>query len=149
MRIREMMRDTLATVGPDAPFAALVAAHRRRDSRLVYVVDADNRLLGVVSSYDILRAALPFYVDSNLARALPEDATVVCEGFAACRDKVAADVMSRKVASVGPDDTFFAAEALFAEGRYNVLPVVDAAGRVVGEITRRRILDRLAAHCGL
>jgi len=149
MRIREMMRDTLATVGPDAPFAALVAAHRRRDSRLVYVVDADNRLLGVVSCYDILRAALPFYVDSGLARALPEDATVVCDGFASCQGKTAADIMVKKVASIGPDDTFFAAEALFTEGHYNVLPVVDADGRVVGEITRRRILEHLAAHCGL
>ena len=149
MRIRQMMRDTLATVGPDAPFAALVAAHRRRDSRLVYVVDAAGRLLGVVSCYDLLRAALPFYVDSNLARALPDDAAVVCEGFAACQGKTASDVMNRKVVSVGQDDTFFAAEALFAEGKFNVLPVVDADGRLVGELTRRRILDFLAGHCGL
>ena len=149
MRIREMMRDTLATVGPNAPFASLVAAHRRRDSRLVYVVDAANKLLGVVSCYDLLRAALPFFVDSNLARALPEDAAVVCDGFEVCKAKTAADIMNPKVVSVGPEDTFFAAEALFAEGRYNVLPVVDADGRLLGEITRRRILDRLAAHCGL
>ncbi|MFP5258893.1 MAG: HPP family protein [Acidobacteriota bacterium] len=149
MRIREMMRDTLATVGPDASFAALVAAHRRRDSRLVYVVDGENKLLGVVSCYDLLRCALPFYVDSNLARALPEDAAVVCDGFEACKYKTAADIMQPKVVSVEPEDTFFAAEALFAEGRYNVLPVVDAAGRLVGEITRRRILDFLAGHCGL
>ena len=149
MRIREMMRDTLATVGPDAPFAALTAAHRRRDSRLVYVVDKKGRLLGVVSCYDLLRAALPFYVDSNLARALPDDAAVVCEGFAACQNKTAADVMNPKVVSVSQDDTFFTAEALFAEGKFHVLPVVDADGRVVGELTRRRILDYLAGRCGL
>lgn len=149
MRIRQMMRDTLATVGPDAPFAALVAAHRRRDSRLVYVVDDQTRLLGLVSCYDLLRAALPFFVDANLARALPEDAAVVCAGFAACQDRTAAEIMQREVVSVGPDDTVFSAEALFAEGRFNVLPVVDAAGRVVGELTRRRILDFLARQCGL
>ena len=149
MRVREMMRDTLATVGPDASFATLTAAHRRRDSRLVYVVDAAGKLLGVVSCYDLLRAALPFFVDSNLARALPADAAVVCEGFAACRNKTAADVMNRQVVSVGQDDSFFAAEALFAEGKFNVLPVVDAEGRVVGEITRRHILDFLARRCGL
>ena len=149
MRVREMMRDTLATVGPDASFAALTAAHRRRDSRLVYVVDAAGKLLGVVSCYDLLRAALPFFVDSNLARALPEDAAVVCEGFAACRNKTAAEVMNPKVVAVGPNDTFFAAEALFAEGKFNVLPVVDTEGRVVGEITRRHILDFLARRCGL
>lgn len=149
MHVRRMMRETLATVGPDAPFAALAAAHRRRDSRLVYVVDAEKRLLGVVSCHDLLRAALPFFVDANLARALPDDAAVICDGFAACRDKTAAEVMTRQVVSIGPDDAFVAAEALFAEGQFNVLPVVDARGRVVGEITRRDILTYLASHCGL
>ena len=150
MRLRELMRTTLSRANPDTPFAVLVEAHRRRDSRLVYVVDETDRLLGVVSCYDLLRAALPFYVDSNLARALPEDATVVRDGFAAaCRDKTAGDVMTTQVVSVSPDDTVFAAEAYFAEGRHNVLPVVDATGRVVGEVTRRTILVVLAGSCGL
>jgi CBS-domain-containing membrane protein len=149
MRIRQMMRETLASVGPDTPFAALVAAHRRRDSRLVYVVDADKRLLGLISCADLLRAALPFFVDANLAKALPEDASVICRGFAACAKKTAADLMTRDVVSVGPGDTLFAAEALFAEGRFHVLPVIEDDGRVVGEITRRRILDFLAGQCGL
>ena len=83
MRLRELMRTNLSRARRDTPFGELVAAHRRRDSRLVYVVDEADRLLGVVSCYDLLRAALPFYVDSGLARALPEDATVVREGFAA------------------------------------------------------------------
>ncbi|KHK02584.1 CBS domain-containing protein [Desulfovibrio sp. TomC] len=149
MRVREMMRDSLATVGPDAPFATLVAAHRRRDSRLVYVVDDETRLLGVVSCADLLRCAMPFFVDANLAKALPEDASVICQGFGACAGKTAAEVMVREVVSVAPDETLFAAEALFAEGKFHALPVVDAAGRVVGEITRRRILDYLAGFCGL
>jgi CBS domain-containing protein len=145
-----MMRTKLSRLGPDAPFTALVAAHRRRDSRLVYIVDAEDHLLGVVSCYDLLRAALPFYVDSGLARALPEDAAVICDGFdAACRSKTAADVMTRNLHSLAPDDALFAAEALFAENRFNVLPVVDADGRLVGEITRRAILDALADACGL
>ena len=150
MRLRELMRTNLSRARRDTPFGELVAAHRRRDSRLVYVVDEADRLLGVVSCYDLLRAALPFYVDSGLARALPEDDTVVRDGFAAaCRAKTAGDVMTSRHVTVSPDDTVFAAEAYFAEGRHNVLPVIDATGRVVGEVTRRTILVVLAGSCGL
>lgn len=150
MRLRELMRTTLSRARRDTPFGALVAAHRRRDSRLVYVMDEADRLLGVVSCYDLLRAALPFYADSGPARTLPEDDAVTRDGFAAaCRDKTAGDVMTRQVVTVSPDDTVSAAEAYFAEGRHNVLPVVDATGRVVGEVTRRTILVVLAGSCGL
>lgn len=149
MRIREMMRTTLATVGRDATFAELVAAHRCHNSRLVYVVDAKQHLLGVVSCYDLLRSAMPFYVDANLAKALPEDDTVIRDSFNSCQDKTAADIMTREVTAVSPEGTFFAAEALFTKGRFNVLPVIEDDGRLVGELTRRRILDFLAGHCGL
>lgn len=149
MRIHELMRTKLSRARRDTSFAALVEAHRRRDSRLVYVEDADERLIGVVSCYDLLRAALPSYVDSGLARALPEDAHSVCEGFAAASRLTAGDVMTSKVVAVSPRDTLFAAEALFAEGSHNVLPVLDEDGRAVGEVTRRTILVVLAGSCGL
>jgi len=149
MHIRHMMRDRLAVVGPDVPFATMFRAYRDMDSRLVYVTDPDRKLLGVVSSYDILRVMLPFYLDSNLVKALPDDSSVIRQAFAACKDTPVSDIMPRNVASVGPDDTFLEAEALIAERGINVLPVVDDEGRLVGEVTRRAILKYLADRCGL
>lgn len=149
MRIRQMMHDNLAVVGPDVPFAALLAAYRDTDSRLVYVAGPDRRLLGVVSSYDLLRAMLPFYLDSNLIKALPDDDAVIKQAFAACQGLSVSDIMTRDFASVGPDDLFLEAEALIAERGVNVLPVLDADGRLVGEITRRAILKYLAGRCNL
>lgn len=149
MRIRHMMHANPATVGPDVTFAALLRAYRKMDSRLVYVTDSDRRLLGVVSSYDLLRTMLPFYLDSNLARALPDDASVIRQAFAACKDRPVAEIMTRDFVAVGPDDSFLEAEALIAERGVTVLPVVDAGGRLLGEVSRRAILKYLAGRCGL
>ena len=149
MRIRNMMHDSLAVIGPDVDFAALLAAYRQMESRLVYVVDTDGKLLGVISSYDILRAMFPFYLDSNLVKALPDDESVIRQAFSGCKGQPAANIMTRDFAAVGPDDLFLEAEALIAERGVNVLPVVDAGGKLVGEVTRRAILKYLAARCGL
>ena len=46
MRLRELMRTNLSRARRDTPFGELVAAHRRRDSRLVYVEDEAGRLVG-------------------------------------------------------------------------------------------------------
>lgn len=149
MRIRSMMHNSLAVIGPDMDFAALLAAYRRMDSLLVYVTDQEDRLLGVITSYDILRALLPFYLDSNLVKALPDDETLVREAFETCRDRSVTDIMTTDFISVSPDDLFLEAEALIAEHGVNALPVVDAAGRLLGEISRRTILKYLAERCGL
>jgi CBS domain-containing protein len=150
MRIRHMMHDNPAVVGPEVSFATLLLAYRDMDSRLVYVTAPDRRLMGVVSSYDLLRVMLPFYLDSNLAKALSDDdETLVRQSCLACQALSAADIMTRTFVSIGPDDTFLEAEALIAERGVNVLPVLDADGRLVGEMTRRRILKYLAGHCGL
>lgn len=149
MRIRNMMNNSLAVISPDVDFAALLAAYREMESRLVYVVEPDARLIGVISSYDILRAMFPFYLDSNLVKALPDDESVLRQAFAACKGQPAADIMTVNFVSVHPDALFLEAEALIAERGVNVLPVVDDAGKLVGEITRRAILKYLAERCGL
>ena len=149
MLLRQLMTPRPAAIGPDVPFCELLAAYRDMDSQLLYVVDPEDRLLGVISSYDVLRVMLPFYLDSNLAKALPDDESVIRHGFAACRHLPASAVMTRTFVALSPDDPFLAAEALFAERGVNVLPVVDAAGHLVGELARRTALKHLAARCDL
>ncbi len=149
MRIRNMMHDSLAVVGPDVTFSELLLAYRDTDSRLVYVVDAAGKLLGVVSSYDILRAMLPFYLDSNLVKALPDDEAVIRQAFASCKGQSVTEIMTTDFVAVKPDDLFLEAEALIAERGVNVLPVLNDQGTLVGEVSRRAILKYLAVHCGL
>jgi CBS-domain-containing membrane protein len=136
-----------ATIGPDVLFSELLAAYRDMESQLLYVVDAEDKILGVISSYDILRVMLPFYLDSNLAKALPDGDAIIRHAFAACRDLPASAIMTKEFIALSPDDSFLAAEALFAERGVNILPVLDDAGRLVGELARRTALKHLAARC--
>lgn len=53
----------------------------------------------------------------------------------------ARDIMSRQVVSIGPNDTIQEAITLLQENLLSTLPVTNTAGKVVGVISARDILD--------
>ena len=55
---------------------------------------------------------------------------------------IAAEVMSRNVISVSPDATIAAAIRLMLDHQISGLPVVDAAGKLVGILTEGDLLRR-------
>jgi len=144
MHVSEMMRANLVTTGPDTTFEKLLRTLARAPSRQIYVVDNGGRMLGLVSTYDLLKVMSPFYMDSNLAKALPDDVSFLQRAFKANAGRTASDIMSRDVATLDPSDHFVEAETLFRERGVYVLPVVDAEGRLLGEVTRKVIIKYLA-----
>jgi len=79
-----------------------------------YVLDADQRLLGVVSFRELFKAAA---------------------------DKKIRDVMNADVVTIGEDLDQEAAARVYAEHDLMALPVVDAAGRMKGIVTHDDIVD--------
>lgn len=146
MHVSEMMRTDLVTVPPGTTFEKLLVMEACMPTRQIYVVDEGGRMLGMITSYDLLAQMAPFYIDSNLAKALPDDASVIRHAYNASAHKTAADLMVTDVASLKPSDTFLEADILIREKGGNVLPVVDADGRLVGEITRKVILKYIALN---
>lgn len=146
MHVSEMMRTDLVTVAPDTPFEKLLWLQACKPMRQVYVVDGQGRMQGMLTSYDLLSAMAPFYVDSNLARALADDVAVIRRAFEASSGKTARDVMVTEVLSLKPTDTFLEADLLIREKGGNALPVLDGEGRIVGEVTRKAILRYIALH---
>lgn len=120
---------------------------RNRPSRLLHVVDAAEKLMGVISSYDVLKVMLPFYLDSNLARAVTDDEAFARRLLADNAHLTAADIMEAAPITLSEDSHLLEAEALIKENTVNALAVVDEQGRVVGEITRKAILSKLIELC--
>jgi len=144
MQVSKMMRTSVVTVSPDTPFRELLRMQACMASRQIHVVDESRKMLGIITSYDLLNALAPFYIDSNLARALPDDVSVIRHAYEASKGKTAGDIMTPVVAALKPTDHFVEAETLIREKGGNVLPVVDDEGCLLGEITRKTIVKYLA-----
>lgn len=119
--INEKGRDVVTT-GPDASLAEIAAVLSEKRIGAVLVVEDDD-LRGIVSERDIVRA---------LAR----------HGSEALR-KLAADCMTPRVVTCGPDDTINDVMQKMTSGRFRHLPVLEngrIAGIVsIGDVVKRRI----------
>ena len=125
-------------------FQAVVATRLNR----ALVVDADHRVVGLVTDAELLERITPSLRPSALralmsrlpfAHADPDEAAT--ERHA--RARTAADLMIREVAIARDDALVSDAISLMLKGNHKLLAVTDATGRLVGMVDRADLLHGL------
>ncbi|MEP7291536.1 MAG: CBS domain-containing protein [Chloroflexota bacterium] len=122
-KVQDCMTHPAMTVS--AASSVRLAQQVMRDYHIRHLpVIKENKVVGILSSGDIRHAS-------------PSDATSlsVWEVRALWEQLRVEEVMSRSVITVTPDMPMLEAVRLLYEHRFNSLPVVDEAGRLVGIIT--------------
>jgi acetoin utilization protein AcuB len=128
MLVKNQMSGSPVTVASSASIAEALRTVRQHRVRHLPVVD-DGELVGIVSDRD-LRLAMP----SPLGAETPE--------FVALVEGTPVDaIMARDPITVGPTDTLEDAAVRMRRSRVGALPVVDAAGRLIGILTETDILN--------
>jgi CBS domain-containing protein len=134
------------TVGTDT--LAIEAARLLAEQNLpgLIVVDAGGRPLTILSGPQVLRMAVPRYIqdDPPLARVVDEAAADVF--IEELGDRKVADVLPeqpRELAVVDQAATVLEIAALMARTRTPVVAVVDPAGALLGAVTLDALMDRL------
>jgi len=103
-------------------------------SRLIYVVDGEQRLLGIIALGDLARH-LFFHYQGNYIDARSLVSIAACEN--------ARDLMQREPIAVRPEQKVEEAIELMMGHNIKELPVVDAGSRVIADLT---LID-LLRHC--
>ncbi len=146
-RVADVMTREVVTVHPETPLGEVVRALLDRDFRALPVVDAERRLVGIVTNADLVdRGGLSARVE--LLAALGAGAVERELSSSGVRERTAADVMTRDVVTVRGDDTLDTAAHLLVEKRVKRLPVVDDAGRLAGIVSRVDVLRTLGEDYG-
>ena len=138
-RVRDVMAKRPITIDPEAPLATAVAVMREREIRHLPVVDATNRLIGIITDRDLrsaaLAPALAEFLPVGLRRAVESAAGILAE----LRVK---DAMTWSVVTTRPDATVSEAAAVMFERRIGCLPVREN-GKLVGIVTERDVFKAL------
>jgi acetoin utilization protein AcuB len=129
VKVRDIMRQALVTVPPDAPARGAADLMRARQVRHVLVTDDEGQLVGIVTDRDLRHSAfLPL-----LARHLAWEERWL-------RTPRVRDIMTWSVVTIDPDADLVRAALLMFERRIGSLPVIDR-GTLVGIVTERDVLD--------
>jgi CBS domain-containing protein len=143
--VRDVMREEVVTVMPDTPVAEIVQLLLQRGYRSLPVIDAEKRLVGIITDGDLLQrtgieARLGLQADLSPTKLLQQLAVLQQQSH------TARDIMTRPVIAVHMDESVRVAAERMAEHRLKRLPVVDPAGRLVGLVSRLDIFRAVEYH---
>lgn len=120
----DIMRRKLVTFSEETSVMDAVAALLKHRISGAPVLDGEKRLLGLVSELDCT---------NHLVSALTNNEPV---GYVV-------EVMTKNVKTVAPDATILTIAHHFNQMRVKRLPVVDADGQLVGQVSRVDLLEQL------
>ncbi|MFV9505846.1 MAG: DUF190 domain-containing protein [Oscillochloridaceae bacterium umkhey_bin13] len=148
--VADLMLSDVPVVHPVTPLAETFDQLLATPNRRVVVVDADRRVVGIISDGDVLRRAARRIHGGALRRLAawlsggerPEGLELAAKG------RTAAEVMTSPVITVTPSMPIAEATALMMSQRVKWLPVVDADERLIGMIGRATLLSALGRSAG-
>lgn len=146
MRVGEVMTSPAIAIAKEARVKELLALWKEHPVSGFPVVDGD-RVVGMVTESDlvyrdrplkppafmvILDAVIPLEIPNHLREEIQK--TVGAK---------VADIMSSPAVTIGPEADVGEAASLMIDRKVHLLPVVDAAGKLVGVVSRTDIVRTL------
>ena len=120
--LQSMNRRHVVSLGPSASVRDAACTMTRANCGSVLIMESTGAMLGILTERDLMTRVL--------ARGLDADATPVTQ------------VMTRNPQCIGPEAKVADAVLIMIERGFRHLPVVDAAGKVLGVISARDALPR-------
>jgi CBS domain-containing protein len=149
MRAKDVMTTNVITVGPDASVQQVATLLSERGISGVPVVDAEGKVIGIVSEGDLLHRA-----ETGTERRVEKRRAWWLDGIAAERDlareyvkshgRLVGEIMTREVISVDEDTDLAEVADLLETNKIKRVPVV-RDGKPVGIISRANLVRALAA----
>lgn len=144
LKVADVMRHEVISVAPGDPIRRVVEVLLDRDFTALPVVDANRKVVGVISDTDLLERG-GISVALNLRRVAASGAAGVLREGLDDSSRTVRDVMTTEVVAVSPQASLGAAAKLMVARKLKRLPVIDADGRLTGMIGRLDLLNTIAA----
>ncbi len=137
--VSDIMRTTVVTVKVTSTMKEAIEIMIRERSNGVVVVDNEEHVVGILSSWDIIKHVVPDYLeeDKHLA-SFAAGGMFVNQVHSLANDTID-KFMTKNVHTIKEDHTIMQASALLSTFHIRQLPVVDNKGKLVGYINRTDI----------
>lgn len=143
-KVGDVMTREVVSVREDEPFKDIVRIMHEHRVSGVPVLDADGKLVGIVTEADLLMAEEEHTEPKARGRSLLEwflHPAGMAEIEGRAEDIRARDIMVRDVVTVTPEVPVREAIKILLDAGVKRLPVIDGGRRVVGIVSRRDLLQ--------
>jgi CBS-domain-containing membrane protein len=140
MTARDIMVTSVVSVSSEDPLVEVVETMSRSRVSGVPVVDADRKVLGVISEKDILYQMVGETTDNFMALLARCLRSKGC-GAMPVRNLTAREIMTSPAVTVRANAHLVDIAELLTQKRVNRLPVTDTDGHILGIITRSDIVN--------
>lgn len=142
MKVKDIMDTSPDLIRTSDTFEHLVKILDRVKYHVIYVVDDEDKLAGVLTEADIIKVLIPKYltIDESLISVM--DKNYFEKKCKESKDLTATEIMTKQPITVYEDDTVIKAAALIFVNRIHSLPVVRDS-KVVGIVPRQILLKHI------
>ncbi len=137
---RDIMSHPVVSTTATTPLSEAWSLMRRHRIKALPVVDAQQILIGIVTTADFMRYARP-QEHEGLARRL--HGVVTRRQRAAGTPEIVGEIMTRRVRVASEDRPLTELMRVFSEGGHHHLPVIDGQRRLLGIITESDLMAAL------
>ncbi len=137
LRAEQMMRVGIEPLNPDLPLDKAAASMAHQGLKSLPVVDADHRVIGMLTETDFLRRLQADTFLELLLRLVND----VNRFTHRCHETPVSTAMTPKVITLAGDASFTDIISAFHTHEGRSMPVVDEQGRLLGLLLRKDFLD--------
>jgi predicted transcriptional regulator len=143
MQVKDYMLTDFNTISPMSNIAKAVRRMVEKKTNSLVVVDDENRPVGTLSSYTLVRHIVPAYLKDDPMFSQYGREEVFVKYAERMKDKKVMELMHPDFHALSADDSMIEAASNSVMAERRISPVVDADGRLIGVITRTCIKNAL------
>ena len=148
-KVSEYMKTEVVTVPKTAVMKEAIEIMITKKTNGLVVIDENNKVVGILSSWDIIQYVVPDYLEDDKHLASFEAGDLFGKRVTQLAEDSITKFMTSQVHSVHPDSSLMEAASTLSEFHIRQLPVIDNTGSLVGYLNRTDIKKAFAEVLGI
>jgi CBS domain-containing protein len=144
MKVKDILIKDVISIDPDDNAKSALAILFKRQISGLPVIDKGGRLVGMFTEKEVMSYLLPSYIEKVGRFIYQEDPKATKRKFSELEHIKVSQIMRKEVVTVMEDTSLAEVARMMLTQKARRIPVLDAAGKVVGIIARPDVLKAFA-----
>ncbi|MBB6062846.1 CBS domain-containing protein [Thermosipho japonicus] len=144
MKVKDFYIRDITAVLEDESVSRVLKILSRQQVTGVPVINEDYKVVGFISENDIIRAALPSYFSLLQTASFIPDLNQFVRNLKKISNRAVSEIMTKPAITIKESTPLLHAADLMIRHSLKILPVVDEDDKLLGVITRMKILEAVS-----